>query len=124
VAVTRDGHRAVSASEDRTLRLWDLESGQTLRLLKGHTNLINAVAVTPDGRRAVSVSGDNTLRVWDLDSGGEIATFSGEYEMRTCAVTPDGRTIVAGEHFLQIVEADPTKPPFGKTKIQLLSNSG
>ena len=56
MAVTPDGRRAVSASEDRTLRLWDLESGQTLRTLEGHTDWVNAVAVTPDGRRAVSAS--------------------------------------------------------------------
>jgi WD40 repeat protein len=44
-----------SRKDDGTLRLWDLESGQTIRTLKGHTDLVNAVAVTPDGRRAVSV---------------------------------------------------------------------
>jgi hypothetical protein len=45
--------------------------------------------------------------------------------MRSCAATPDGRTIVALEssrrlHFLRLVEADPIKPPIGATKIQLL----
>jgi len=43
VAVTPDGRRAVSASADGTLRLWDLESGQTIRKLEGHTNSVNAV---------------------------------------------------------------------------------
>jgi WD40 repeat protein len=52
VAVTPDGRRAVSGSEDRTLRLWDLESGQTIRTLEGHTGGVWSVAVTPDGRRA------------------------------------------------------------------------
>ena len=46
--------RAVSASRDQTLRLWDLESGQTLRTLEGHTTRV--VAVTPDGRRAVTAA--------------------------------------------------------------------
>jgi WD40 repeat protein len=52
VAVTQDGRRAVSGSNDRTVRLWDLKSGQILRTLTGHTDTISAVAVTPDGRHA------------------------------------------------------------------------
>jgi WD40 repeat protein len=77
VAITPDGCRAVSASYDGTLRLWDLESGQTIRRLEGHTGVASAVAVTPDGRRAVSASGDNTQRVWDLESGQTLLVLKG-----------------------------------------------
>jgi len=109
----------------QTLRLWDLDSGQTLRTLEGHTGRVFAVAVTPDGRRAVSDSRDETLRLWDLESGKEIATFTGEADMSQCVFTPDGRTIIAGDssgrvHFLRLVEADPTKSQIGETKIQFL----
>ena len=69
--------RAISASGDQTLRVWDLKSGQTLHMLKGHTDCCR-VAITLDGRRAVSASNDCRLRVWDLTSGEEISTFSGE----------------------------------------------
>ena len=55
MAVTPDGRRAVSASDDHTLRAWDLETGKVLRTLEGHSAmLINGVAVTPDRRCAVS----------------------------------------------------------------------
>jgi WD40 repeat protein len=105
----------VSASYDATLRLWDLESRQTLHTLEGHTNWVRAVAVTPDGRRAVSASDDRTLRLWDLESGKEIVTFTGESGMDSCAIAPDGQTIIGGDesgrvHFLRLVEADETKP--------------
>ena len=68
VAVTPDGRRAVSASVDKTLKVWDLESGGELRTLAGHAHFVTAVAVMPDGRRAVSASYDKTLKVWDLDA--------------------------------------------------------
>ena len=61
VAITPDGQHAVSASDDRTLRIWDLASGATLRTLEGHTNSVSAVAITPDGQRAVSASDDGTI---------------------------------------------------------------
>jgi WD40 repeat protein len=76
VAITPDGSRAVSASDDHTLRVWDLQSGQSLRTLEGHLGWVLEVAITPDGRRAVSASHDSALRVWDLQSGEEIATFT------------------------------------------------
>jgi WD40 repeat protein len=95
VAVTPDGRRAVSASADCTLRLWDLESGQTVRTFQGHTSFVSAVAVTPDGRRAVSASWDRTLRLWDLESGQTIRTLQVYTERATAvAMTADGRRAV------------------------------
>jgi WD40 repeat protein len=58
VAVTVDGQRAVSASNDETLKVWELSSGRELRVLTGHGNQVTAVAVTADGQRAVSASRD------------------------------------------------------------------
>jgi hypothetical protein len=115
----------VSASRDATLRVWELESGQTLRTFEGHTSEVRAMAVTPDGRRAVSASRDATLRVWELESGGEITAFAGDGSMFSCAFAPDGQTIVIGDdlsrmHFLWLVEADGTKLLPGDTKIPLL----
>ena len=49
MALTPDGKRAVSASWDKTLKVWDLERGQVLRTLEGHTGFVTAVALTPDG---------------------------------------------------------------------------
>ncbi|MCK5014985.1 MAG: WD40 repeat domain-containing protein, partial [Candidatus Omnitrophica bacterium] len=102
-----DGARAVSALVGNTLKVWDLETGEQIRTLEGHTSLVNAVAVTPDGARSVSASFDNTLKVWDLETGEVIGTFSGESALYACAVSPDGKSIVAGEasgrvHFLRL----------------------
>ncbi|NCA70655.1 MAG: CHAT domain-containing protein [Sphingobacteriia bacterium] len=75
VEVTGDG-RAVSASEDHTLRVWDLASGACLAVLAGHTADVWHVALTGDNR-AVSASWDHTLRVWDLASGNCLAVLEG-----------------------------------------------
>jgi WD40 repeat protein len=58
------GRRVVSASQDRTVSVWDLETGRTLATLEGHTleghaAWVHACAVTPDGRRVVSASEDS-----------------------------------------------------------------
>ena len=71
------------------------------------------MVVTPDGQRAISASGedDHTLKVWDLASGRGLASFIGEGHILCCAVSPDGRTILAGErtgrlHFLRLEGCD------------------
>ena len=96
VAITPDGRRAVSASWDNTLRVWDLESGQSLRTLQGHSSEVIGVAITPDGRRAVSASYDNTLRIWDLESGQSLRTLESYSDLVPgVAITPDGRLAVS-----------------------------
>jgi WD40 repeat protein len=74
-----DPGRAVSASSDRTLKVWELESRRELQTLSGHAGWVHAVTVTPGGRRAVSASSDRTLKVWDLESGRELQTMSGHF---------------------------------------------
>ena len=97
VAVTPDGRHVVSGSDDNTLRVWDLATGETKTTLQGHTNSVNAVAVTPDGRHVVSGSEDETLRVWDLATGETKTTLQGHTDwVCAVAVTPDGRHVVSG----------------------------
>ena len=92
-----DGRQAISASDDRTLRLWDLETGQTLRTFEGHTDSVWAVAVTPDGHRALSGSYDRTLVLWDLETGQTLRTLKGHTNIVSAvAVTPDGLRAVSG----------------------------
>jgi WD40 repeat protein len=96
-AYSPDGRRIASASWDKTLKLWDAESGVEVATLVGHSDQVNACAYSPDGRRIVSASDDKTLKVWDAESGAGLATLAGHSdEVRACAYSPDGRRIVSG----------------------------
>ena len=92
VAVTRDGRRAVSASNDRTLRVWDLTSGGLHRARKGHTKRFGNLVSSEDGSMAVSTADDHKLKVWETATRREIRSFAGDWPF---AVSSDGRYIVS-----------------------------
>ena len=99
VAVTPDGKRALSAAEDRTLKVWDVETGEDLHTLRGHTDSVLAVAVDPDGRFAVSGSQDKTVRVWDLETAEQVLCIEAhDQAVSAVAITPDGLQIVSGSY--------------------------
>jgi len=77
VAVSPDGKWVASGSVDKTVKIWDLETGECRATLKGHTGVVNSVAITPDGKRILSGSYDKSVRVWDAASGREVAKLEG-----------------------------------------------
>jgi len=97
VAMTPDGHYAVSSCIGRTVRVWDLKERRALRALPGHGGTVWGVQITPDGHYAVSASEDRTVRVWNLDTGGCVAIYTNDLPMRHCAVSDDGSAIVASD---------------------------
>ena len=92
VAFSADRSRIVSASRDKTIKVWDAESGKEIRTLQGHEEPVNSVAFSPDARRIVSGSADKTIKLWDSESGEEIRTLQGhEHPVDSVAFSPDGR---------------------------------
>jgi uncharacterized protein YxeA len=59
-----DGKRIVTASSDRTARVWETETGNQLHVLKGHEDVLRSAVFSPDGKRIVTASDDRTARVW------------------------------------------------------------
>jgi len=65
VVLSSDGMFALSASWDSTLRLWDLNSGQTTKRFVGHTKDVLSVAFSTDNRQIVTGSRDKTIKLWN-----------------------------------------------------------
>jgi WD40 repeat protein len=97
--VSPDGQYVVSASWDRTLKVWELATGKELRTLSGHINIVSGVTVSPDGQYVVSASNDNTLKVWELATGNELYTLSGHIaSVNGVTVSPDGQYVVSASN--------------------------
>ncbi len=99
VAISPDGRTLVNGSYDKTIKIWNIASGQLIRTLQGHSGLVNSVAISPDGRTLVSGGGDKTIKIWNIASGQLIRTLQGHSGLvNSVAISPDGRTLVSGSH--------------------------
>ncbi len=95
-AFAPDGQTILSASIDKSLKIWDAKSGAAIMTLNGHTNWVNACAFAPDGQTILSASHDKSLKIWDAKSGAAIMTLNGHAgAVRACAFAPDGQTILS-----------------------------
>ena len=93
VAVFPDGRHIVSASVDKTLKVWDVAAGACVATLEGHSSSVYGVAVFSDGRRIISGSGDGNLKLWgvapvsvDLSKLVELRTLEGHSNWVRCGV--------------------------------------
>jgi hypothetical protein len=95
VAFSPDGSRIVTASLDKTARIWDAATAKEIAVLRGHEDTVYSAAFSPDGSRIVTASLDKTARIWDAATAKEIAVLRGHnYSVTSAAFSPDGSRIV------------------------------
>jgi WD40 repeat protein len=82
VAFSPDGKTIASASDDKTIKLWNLE-GKLLKTLSGHGDRVYSVAFSPDGKTIASASIDKTIKLWNLE--GKLLNTSLGMAMRSAA---------------------------------------
>ena len=83
--------------EDTTIRLWDVETGEHISALTGHTGWVSSVSFSPDGRTLATGSEDATVRLWDVETGEHISALTGHTDgVSSVSFSPDGRTLASG----------------------------
>jgi WD40 repeat protein len=93
-AFSPSGEKMVSASRDRTLKIWSVKSGSELATLKGHNGFVLSCAYSPSGNEIISTSDDKTAKVWDANSGKKLWTLKGHNDKVYCCVySPKGTEI-------------------------------
>ncbi|MEB3280172.1 MAG: AAA family ATPase [Lyngbya sp.] len=95
VSFSPDGEILASASGDRTVKLWNVQTGKEIETLKGHNKDVLGVSFSPDGQTIASSSRDQTVKLWNKD-GVILQTFSGhKNDVWTVSFSPDSETIAS-----------------------------
>ena len=104
-----DGHRAVSAGEDGTVRVWDLDQERLVRTIRGHHGKVFRAVFSPDGERIASAGEDGTVAITDAKGRGRRVVLRGSGgPFFSLSFSPDGQRLAvgAGDGTVSIAPAD------------------
>jgi WD40 repeat protein len=130
VGLNHDGTKIVSGSGhgDKTIRVWNVDTGECILILKGHTDTVNSVGFNignddeNPGTKIVSGSDDKTIRVWNVDTGEYILTLEGHTDgVASVGYNHNGTKIVSGswDKTIRIWNVDKNSDKYGKCILTL-----
>ena len=96
IAFSLDGRRIASGSRDKTIKLWETETGNPVRTFQGHNEEVTSVAFSPDARWIASAARDKTIKIWDTSTDMVRTLGIDSSERPVVTFSPDGRSIATG----------------------------
>ncbi|MCL4180769.1 MAG: WD40 repeat domain-containing protein [Verrucomicrobia bacterium] len=96
VAYSPSGRWIATGSKDATARIWDAQSGHSVRTLTGHGHWVLAVTFSPDAKRLLTASADHTARIWDLETGAFLPLTGHTGAVLHAAWSSDGNAVATG----------------------------
>ncbi|KAK3169687.1 hypothetical protein OEA41_009071 [Lepraria neglecta] len=99
VVFSHDSKHLASASDDKTLKIWDASNGKCLQTLEGHSHLVNSVVFSHDSKHLASASDDKTLKIWDASNGKCLQTLEGHSHLVNSVVfSHDSKHLASASH--------------------------
>jgi WD40 repeat protein len=96
IAFSPQGDTLASGSDDTSVKLWDVTTGQCLKTLQGHTSRIWSVAFSPDGQILASASDDTSVKLWDVTTGQCLKTLQGHISsIYSVTFSPQGNILAS-----------------------------
>ncbi|MEH2422843.1 MAG: serine/threonine-protein kinase [Nostoc sp.] len=97
LAISPDSNTLASASDDKSVKLWDLNTQKVLASLSGHSQAVKSVAFSLDGKILATASDDKTIKLWQVETLEEICTLLGHlHAVKSVAFSPDGQILASG----------------------------